>query len=357
MFCLLYKVQGLVVFTLPVLLVLNLGVGEAVGYLERRRALPAWAPGAALLAVVALFGWHGYRQQDQSANQTHPAFAADLLDSLPYGSQVLAAGDLKTYALLWKQIAEQRRTDVSVFADNGEIFQGYQSFDAAKPEYFSVDEPSRSLAAGREIRTHGMLRYVGPSQDRPLPDPWQLSRPVPTLEDVRGFGSQDLSALEIGINMEVAQWRRAVAEGRPEEARHFLELSLADGEKMIRSVIPRREEIYFAFRQALSLERWSVAVRWGQELLARGEADGGTLNNLAWALVQSGGSLTQAEHLARRAVAIEPDKAIFLDTLVGILDRAGNRKEALQILSEACRRNPADTNIRALALEMFPEEF
>jgi tetratricopeptide (TPR) repeat protein len=351
-----------VVFTLPVLLVLNLGIGEALGYLERRRpgvrqSLPAWVPGAVLLAVVALLGWHGFRQQDQSSNQTHPAFAADLLDSLPYGSQVLAAGDLKTYALLWKQIAEQRRTDVSVLADNGEIFQGYQSFDFAKPEYFSVDEPSRSLAAGREIRTHGMLRYVGPSKDRPLPDPWQLSRPLPTLDDVRRFGSQDLSALEIGINMEVAQWRRATAEGRPEEARRFLELSLADGEKMIRSVIPRREEIYFAFRQALSLERWSVAVRWGQELLARGETDGGTLNNIAWAIVQSGGSLAQAEQLARRAVAIEPDKAIFLDTLVGILDRAGNRKEALQILSEACRRNPADTNLRALARKMFPEEF
>jgi tetratricopeptide (TPR) repeat protein len=202
-----------------------------------------------------------------------------------------------------------------------------------------------------------MLRYVGPSKDRPLPDPWQLSRPMPTLEDVRRFGSQDLAALEIGINMEIAQWRRATSEGRPEEARRFLELSLADGEEMIRSVIPRREEIYFAFRRALTLERWDVAVGWGQELLARGETDGGTLNNIAWALVQSGGSLAQAEQLARRAVALEPDKPIFLGTLVRILDRTGNRKEALQILSEACRRNPADPDIRALALEMFPEEF
>ncbi len=42
------------------------------------------------------------------------------------------------------------------------------------------------------------------------------------------------------------------------------------------------------------------------------------LNNLAWALLTRGGSLPEAEELARKAVALDPKRPAFVDTLAAV---------------------------------------
>ena len=64
-----------------------------------------------------------------------------------------------------------------------------------------------------------------------------------------------------------------------------------------------------------------------------------TLNNLAYQLALLGQDLPEAESLARRAVAIDPDQN-NRDTLGLVLVRVGRWKEADAILSTIVRENP-----------------
>ncbi|MEM6979970.1 MAG: hypothetical protein AAF539_09910, partial [Planctomycetota bacterium] len=58
-------------------------------------------------------------------------------------------------------------------------------------------------------------------------------------------------------------------------------------------------------------------------------------NNVAWGAAMNRRHLPEATELARRAVAIQPDSAIYRDTLAECLARMGNRDEAIRI-EETC---------------------
>ena len=71
------------------------------------------------------------------------------------------------------------------------------------------------------------------------------------------------------------------------------------------------------------------------EYFSRGHCDAGKLNNLAWSLAVNDHRLDVALRWSRRSVAIEPDTAIYRDTLAEILFRQGKVDQAIQI-EQAC---------------------
>jgi len=62
-------------------------------------------------------------------------------------------------------------------------------------------------------------------------------------------------------------------------------------------------------------------------------------NNLAYILIETGGSLAESERLVRRALTIEPSNPLYLDTLGLILLKAGKAHEAATTLSRARHRS------------------
>jgi len=63
--------------------------------------------------------------------------------------------------------------------------------------------------------------------------------------------------------------------------------------------------------------------------------DSMTANNVAWSAAMNGRHLPEALRLARRAVSIEPDSAIYRDTLAELLAMTGHPEQAAQI-ERAC---------------------
>ncbi|QQR38859.1 tetratricopeptide repeat protein [Devosia rhizoryzae] len=65
-------------------------------------------------------------------------------------------------------------------------------------------------------------------------------------------------------------------------------------------------------------------------------------NNLAWMFATEGDDLKDAEALSRAAVAAEPDKATYHDTLAWVLHKDGRSEEALPVIKKAIELDPAD---------------
>lgn len=108
----------------------------------------------------------------------------------------------------------------------------------------------------------------------------------------------------------------AALEMEPGEARHYVELADAF---LLRDRYDKAEPLY---RAALALD----------------DLDARALNNLAYLLLHAGGDLREAEQLARRATALEPDNPRLLDTLGMILHRMGDYRQAARILERARTR-------------------
>lgn len=69
------------------------------------------------------------------------------------------------------------------------------------------------------------------------------------------------------------------------------------------------------------------------------------LNNLAYMLAQRNERLSEALAYARKAVQLEPDSPVFLDTLGWVCFKLGNYKEALQFLEQALATGCSDPEI------------
>ncbi len=73
----------------------------------------------------------------------------------------------------------------------------------------------------------------------------------------------------------------------------------------------------------------------GRESIKAFPFDATRCNNLAWVAAMNGKRLDEALELAERAVALEPDSAIYRDTLAEVLFLLGRTREALQV-EQAC---------------------
>ena len=70
------------------------------------------------------------------------------------------------------------------------------------------------------------------------------------------------------------------------------------------------------------------------------------LNNLAYGLLLSGGDLQEAKTFASKAVAIEPNRSSFYDTLARVEFKAGDRDAAITSFKKAIDLKPQ--NLEAL---------
>ncbi len=90
-----------------------------------------------------------------------------------------------------------------------------------------------------------------------------------------------------------------------------------------------------ASMEALADKTFNQIIDRGLEHVKSFPFDATSCNNLAWVAAMNGQRLEDALALSENAVRLEPDSAIFRDTLAEVLFQLGRRKEALQV-EESC---------------------
>ena len=101
----------------------------------------------------------------------------------------------------------------------------------------------------------------------------------------------------------------------------------------------------------LALGREDQAISLYHQALAMNGENPVVLNNLAWVLARRGKEMARAESLARRAVALAPDKAALWVTQGEILAARGKHAEAVVSLHRALELNPQEPETRRRLLE------
>ena len=84
-----------------------------------------------------------------------------------------------------------------------------------------------------------------------------------------------------------------------------------------------------------AIELYERAVAWG-------ERNATVLNNLAWGYCEEEIRLSRALALATRAVKMEPDNVVYLDTYAEAMFRNGQSERALAVIGRAIDLEPAD---------------
>lgn len=126
------------------------------------------------------------------------------------------------------------------------------------------------------------------------------------------------------------------------------EKKLASSATLLRDWIKSHEGDFSAKKALAELRMmqgdWASARREYEQLLAKGAADAGVLNNLANVLIEMNDRTAVAT--ARQALALSPQSALVLDTLGWALVKAGELDEAVAVLREARLREPGNTDVR-----------
>ncbi len=101
----------------------------------------------------------------------------------------------------------------------------------------------------------------------------------------------------------------------------------------------------------LALGREDQAISLYHQALAMDGENPVVLNNLAWVLAKRGKEMARAESLARRAVALAPDRAALWVTQGEILAARGKHAEAVVSLHRALELNPQEPETRRRLLD------
>lgn len=94
------------------------------------------------------------------------------------------------------------------------------------------------------------------------------------------------------------------------------------------------------------LKRYEEAMQCYEEVLKRTPNNPATLNNYAYLLAEANTRLDEAEAMAKRALAAEPNNPIYLDTLGWIYYRQGRYQQAVQLLEQAVQDAPQEPELR-----------
>lgn len=91
----------------------------------------------------------------------------------------------------------------------------------------------------------------------------------------------------------------------------------------------------------------SLAIGYYETALATGPERPTVLNNLAWSMAEEGIRLDEALELAARAVKLDPDNPVFLDTYAEVNFRLGRPARAAAVIRRALEAEPVDGEHRA----------
>lgn len=94
------------------------------------------------------------------------------------------------------------------------------------------------------------------------------------------------------------------------------------------------------------LKRYKEAAQCYEEVLKRTPGSPVALNNYAYLLAEANTRLDEAEAMANRALAAEPNNPVYLDTLGWIYYRQGRYQQAVQLLEQAVQDAPQEPELR-----------
>lgn len=142
---------------------------------------------------------------------------------------------------------------------------------------------------------------------------------------------------------EQADWNMRVIEyaalARFYEGRGDWEKAVANYRKAM-SIEPDRVELLLAHADAMFYTGHPrEAIEGYRGILAKDDMNARAANNLAFVLAATDDTSSEAEHFARRALAIEPMNPVFMDTLGLVLIKSGRPREAVDILLRAVQRS------------------
>ncbi|GIV15839.1 MAG: hypothetical protein KatS3mg022_1274 [Armatimonadota bacterium] len=130
-----------------------------------------------------------------------------------------------------------------------------------------------------------------------------------------------------------------------EMSAEYAQRALNDGRLKLRSI--EEAQLWQIRGDSLGyLKRYDEAARCYEEVLKRTPGNPLTLNNYAYLLAEANIRLDEAEAMANRALAAEPNNPVYLDTLGWIYYRQGRYPQAVQLLEQAVQDAPQEPELR-----------
>lgn len=198
------------VFQLPLYLAMALGVGGAVAWARRRHVALGLLTG--IIAVASPLAAH-WAHNDRAGHTWVAAHARALLDPLPENAVLIPSADHETFPVLYLQVVERHRPDVTLGRKYGYLemdlwsdMPGVADLGVApprrhegrlidwlathgtRPVYVGLPPPGAAAHATRYVREGLLYRAYPPGADapRPTPPPSALELPPPDTTDFSG---------------------------------------------------------------------------------------------------------------------------------------------------------------------------
>jgi len=288
--------------------------------------LPGWV---ALFEALIETGEAELLQQDLTAFFRHPATGLDaeldMVRLFMLRSDIDSAylGPVRFMAV--RMLAEHPdNRDVRfirglIYARDGEYRKAREFFDAllkSDPAYVKAWEESASSYIAEGQFHHALYTF---RQARKA-----LQHPSYRLLVLEGYALYRSGLMAAAFDV--------LGEAHLKEGEHqpsWLRIQAAITRALAGESIGRQEESLDAYSKVLELDPHNTLA----------------LNNLAYMLAQRNERLSEALAYARKAVQLEPDSPVFLDTLGWVCFKLGNYKEALQFLEQALATGFSDPEI------------
>lgn len=162
----------------------------ASGLAAARRAGRGALAGALALLLPAALVWNGWPYHDRSRDVAALLYADDLLRGVPAGGALVVEGDNEAFPVLYRQVVDGRRTDVTVRHRRGCVFRDgpdlYRLAPAAREAAVRAAEAAwlRGAVAARPVRYASWVAL--PPEAGAALEPWGIAYRVRPLGAAAG---------------------------------------------------------------------------------------------------------------------------------------------------------------------------